>query len=450
MYVVTSANDNIYQIPLTGSPTWTAVCSIPSGYLIASDSAANVYVVSSSTYKIHYFSTAGGNPANDFIPEVYVTLPTSTILSSMCGGHFGNPELVQSVGVVAAGVTIAINSLRVILSYSSPDVSEDPVLVATGLHATSGLAYDNAGNLYSGSTASTLRGITKISSDGYHISPYAPGFSTVGGIATSPKGFIFFSDGSNLCQLPIAISSVSVQVKEALKSHKYETITAMLRPGTQVTLQPSDIYEINATLAPGASSGQLPSDNPITYVAPNYDRTITLPRPSTQGIGYATSFKPGVPTVITIGSYKPTTVIYNDTSPPTFSVFSNGANYPLPPKEWQYVPDFTGQTRFFNVGPGETWVYHYQQGAQYNFFLNLYSIGLTVFTLTDNSEIFIPGVQGTPPPVCKPKKQGIDYSQYLSSNVQNAEYPPYKEKTIDASEWIRRKRMLASVKFGSC
>lgn len=456
MYVVTSANNNIYQIPLTGSPTWTAVCSIPSGYLIASDSAGNVYVVSSTTYIIYYFATAAGNPANDFIPEVYVTLPTSTILSSMCGGHFGNPELVQSVGVIAAGLTIAINSLRVILSYSSPDVSEDPVLVATGLHATSGLAYDNAGNLYSGSTASTLRGITKITSDGLHISPYAPGFSTVGGVAISPKGFIFFSDGSNLCQLPIAITSVSIQVKEALKSHKYETITAMLLPGTQVTLQPSEIYEINATLAPGASSGQLPSDNPITYVAPNYDRTITLPRPSTQGIGYATSFKPGVPTVITIGSYKPTAVIYNDTSPPTFTVYSNGANLPIRPREFVFSGD--GNPLYFTVGPGESWIFD-DAGAgagvagayNYYFFLNLYSIGLTVFTLTDNnSQSFIPGVRGTPPPVCKPKKQGMDYSQYLSSNVQNSEYPPYKEKPLDASEWIRRKRMTSSVKFGSC
>lgn len=452
MYVVTSANNNIYQIPLTGSPTWTAVCTVPSGYLIASDSGGNVYVVSSTTYKIYIFTTLTNNPTNQYVPFEYITLPTSTILSSMCGGYFGNPANVADSGYVAAGVTVAINALRIILSYSGPDNDDvTTVLVATGLHATSGLAYDNAANLYSGSTATTLRGITKMSSDGYHISPYAPGFSTVGGVAISPKGFIFFSDGSNLCQIPIAITSVSGQVKAALMSHDYETITSILLPGTTSTLQPSDIYDINASLSPGASSGQLPSSNPITYVAPNADRSITLPKPSTQGIGYATSFKPGVRTILTIGSYKPTTITYNSTSPPTFTVYDNGENLPPEGKEFIWPPD--GSTRYFNVSPGETWLFHYgnqDEGAQKNFFLNLYSIGLTVFTLTETSLPFIPGVRGTPPPVCKPKKQGMDYSHYLSSNVQNSEYPPYKEKPLTASEWIRRKRMTNSVQFGSC
>lgn len=443
MYVITSANDNVYQIPLTGSPTWTAVCSIPSGYLIASDSAANVYVVSSSTYKIHYFATAADNPANDFIPDVYVTLPTSTILSSMCGGHFGNDGLAQSEGSIAAGVTIAINALRVILSYSSPDVSGEPLLVATGLHATSGLAYDNAGNLYSGSTASTLRGITKITSDGYHIFPYAPGFSTAGGIATSPRGFIFFSDGSNLCQLPIAITSVSRQVTTSLMSHDYNTITAIIPPNTRLTLQPSDIASINSTLPPG-SQAQTPITDPVTYVSPSSDGSVSLSESSTPGqVTYASSFKAGVPTTITIGSYPPNIVTYNATNPPTLSIQNNGNNSR---NAFNVNTNLTPPAQgAFTISPGQEFTF-----AIGSVGLTLYSLGLTVFTITEDSPSFIPGVRGTPPPVCKPKKQGIDYSQYLSSNVQNAEYPPYKEKTIDASEWIRRKRMLASVKFGSC
>jgi hypothetical protein len=443
MYVVTSANDNIYQIPLTASPTWTAVCSIPSGYLIASDSAANVYVVSSSTYKIHYFATAADNPANDFIPDVYVTLPTSTILSSMCGGHFGNDGLAQSEGRIAAGVTIAINALRVILSYSSPDVSGEPLLVATGLHATSGLAYDNAGNLYSGSTASTLRGITKISSDGYHIFPYAPGFSTAGGIATSPRGFIFFSDGSNLCQLPIAITSVSRQVTTSLMSHDYATITAIIPPNTRLTLQPSDIASINSTLPPG-SQAQTPITDPVTYVSPSSDGSVSLSESSTPGqVTYASSFRAGVPTTITIGSYPPNIVTYNATNPPTLTIQNNGNNSRNAFNvNTNLTPPAQGP---FTISPGQEFTF-----AIGSVGLTLYSLGLTVFTITEDSPSFIPGVRGTPPPVCKPKKQGMDYSQYLSSNVQNAEYLPYKEKTIDASEWIRRKRMTSSVKFGSC
>ena len=443
MYVVTSANDNIYQISLTSPATWTAVCSIPSGYLIASCSAANVYVVSSSTYKIHYFSTSGGNPENDFIPNVYVTLPTSTILSSMCGGYFGNEGTTRSDGIIASGVTIAINSLRVILSYNAPDGISETLLVATGLHATSGLAYDNAGNLYSGSTASTLRGITKITSDGYHIFPYAPGFSTAGGVAISARGFIFFSDGSNLCQLPIAITSVSRQVTTSLMSHDYATITAIIAPNTRLTLQPSDIASINSTLPPG-SQASTPITDPVTYVSPSSDGSVSLSESSTPGqVTYASSFRAGVPTTITIGSYPPNIVTYNATNPPTLSIENNGNNSR---SAFNVNTNLTPLAQgAFTISPGQEFTF-----AIGNVGLTLYSLGLTVFTITEDSPNFIPGVRGTPPPVCKPKKQGIDYSQYLSSNVQNAEYPPYKEKQIDASEWIRRKRMLASVKFGSC
>jgi len=451
MYVVTSANNNIYQIPLTGSPTWTAVCSIPSGYLIASDSGGNVYVVSSTTYKIYRFSTLTNNPTNQYVPFEYITLPTSTILSSMCGGYFGNAGTVETDGVIAAGVTIAINSLRVILSYSKVSNGTPAcVIVATGLHATSGLAYDNAANLYSGSTAITLRGITKITSDGYHISPYAPGFSTVGGVAISPKGFIFFSDGHNLCQIPIAITTVSATVKAALMSHDYATITAILGTSTTVTLQPSDISAINSTLPPG-SQASTPITDPVTYTSPDWDGSVTLPDPPPPAcvgcdlpkVTYATSFKPGVPTTIKIGSYAPNVVTYNKTSPPTLTIQNNGSNSPN-----AYTTNTTTNTAAtspFTISPGQEFSFDIN-----NLGLTLYSLGLTVFTITVGSPAFIPGVQGTPPPVCKPKKQGMDYSQYLSSNVQNSEYPPYKEKPLTASEWIRRKRMTNSVQFGSC
>jgi hypothetical protein len=226
-------------------------------------------------------------------------------------------------------------------------------------------------------------------------------------------------------------------------SHDYATITAIIPPNTRLTLQPSDIASINSTLPPG-SQAETPITDPVTYVSPSSDGSVNLSASSTPGqVIYASSFRPGVPTTITIGSYTPNVVTYNETSPPTLTIQNNGNNSR---NAFNVNSNLTPLAQgAFTISPGQQFTF-----AIGSVGLTLYSLGLTVFTITEDSPSFIPGVRGTPPPVCKPKKQGMDYSQYLSSNVQNAEYLPYKEKTIDASEWIRRKRMTSSVKFGSC
>jgi hypothetical protein len=214
---------------------------------------------------------------------------------------------------------------------------------------------------------------------------------------------------------------------QALASHDYDTITKVTdsNPGSTYVLTTADITAINSTLPP-ASQVAIPETNAVTYVSPNYDGTVTLPtNPPQSSVFVATSFSPGVSTKLTIGS-DIVYVIYNTTTPPTLTVSGPGVNYSLDISPGQSFTTRTGTT------------------------ITVYSIGLTVFNAVYGA-VFVPGVSGTPPVVCIPKKRGVDNNFYMDSTPTNAVYQTYKEKgPVDASEWIRRKRLQNSVKFGSC
>jgi hypothetical protein len=163
----------------------------------------------------------------------------------------------------------------------------------------------------------------------------------------------------------------------------------------------------------------------VSYISPNLDQSVSVPvgEPETS-ITVATSLPPDVSTIITIGK-DVVSVVYNSTSPPTLSISGSG---------------IIGSR---TVKPGES--FNTVSGTT----VTLYSIGLTVFRAVYGA-IFVPGVGGIPPPVCKSKKQGADYSLFLSSQFLNADVQAYKKAgAVDASEWIRRKRSLNSTKFGS-
>ena len=214
---------------------------------------------------------------------------------------------------------------------------------------------------------------------------------------------------------------------QALASHDYDTIVKITdsNPGSTYVLSTSDIVAINSTL-PADSQVAIPETNAITYVSPNYDGTITLPsNPPQSSVFIATSFSPNVSTMLKIGA-DTVYVIFNKTSPPTLTVSGPGVNYSE------------------DIKPGES--FNTVSGTT----VTVYSIGLTVFNAVYGA-VFVPGVGGVPPPVCKPKKQGIDYSLFLSSQLSNADVQTYKQAgAVDMSEWIRRKRSLHSTKFGNC
>ena len=429
IYYTNSTNNSIFSTGLTGG-TPVNVTDITSPTNITSDSNSNLYISSESTLAIYKYTIGSGLTG-------YVTLKDNTSIGSMACDSRGN-------------LAISYPTKNIIYIYLYPNAG-GPYVIDINLDSPCGLAFDNAKNLYIGSTNQvSLSGISLLASSLLNLNSYGSGFYTSGEIAfNSVTGQLLFNDGSNLCQLPVSATDIPSNILQALTSHDYNTVINQLKQqgvvgsGASFLLSPVDVAAINSTLPAGSSSGQLPSTS-ISYICPNTDTSITLPSvptsTDTQSVSYAVTLPPGTETTITLPPSTILTVTYNNASPPTLTISSNQPSS-------QYAigsPSFTGYTRTpFTVDVGTTFA------AAEGVNLTLYSIGLTIFNLTyAEGTIFIPGVIGTPPPVVPPKQQGVDYSQYLNSSVTNALYPTYKEKgPVDSSEWTRRKRLLNSVSF---
>jgi hypothetical protein len=319
------------------------------------------------------------------------------------------------------------------------DINSPKIVTGSELAGPAGIAYDNANNLYiTSGDQSWAAGIHILTSDGNKCSIYASGFYTEGEIAVNKvTSKLLFNDGTYLCQVPVSVTDMSFNLLTGLASHDYDTLIKETgkTPGKIFELSPSDVANINATLSDG-SQVPLPGDVPVVeYICPNTDGSISAPAvdPNTT-ITYATSFRPGATTTVDIGADQ-FTAIYNDTTPPTIT-FTNIFGGRIPSTSPQPSEPQT-------LAPGKSFTTY--SGVK----VILYSIGLTIIQVVVG-DAFIPGVQGNPPPVCKSKQQGIDYSQYLSGDVYSALYPRYKEGPVSSTEWIRRQRLKHSVKFGSC
>jgi hypothetical protein len=336
----------------------------------------------------------------------------------------------DSNGYVYATVPTAGTVIR----YDPYDKNSDPspVLFASGFSQPSALAFDSVGNLYVGhGDQQKLAGISVISAGTTNtVTTVLNGFYvTAGSLAYSaPRDALVFSDGFNLSYIPLSGNTTApVSLIQALSSHDYDTISNIITsvPGETYVLTTADIIAINSTLSSDAQT-ELPSNDPVVYICPNADQSVTVPvgEPDTSVI-LATSLPPDVSTTVTIG-VDVVTVVYNSTSPPTLTVSGSGV----------LVSKTLNVGESFNTVSGTT--------------ITIYSIGLTVFGAVYGA-VFVPGVGGVPPPICQPKTQGIDYSLFLSSQLSNADVQTYKEKgPVDMSEWIRRKRSLHSKKFGTC
>jgi hypothetical protein len=317
----------------------------------------------------------------------------------------------------------------------APDAKGD--VVATGLSNPCSITFDNVDNMYVSDLAyatgisiltvgrtgevQTLRN-GRPNADYIAFNPLTDSLLVVTSYLDNENSYRFLYD------YPLkGKTTAPSSLLQALASHDYDTIAQVTNstPGSIYVLSTSDIVAINSTL-PADSQVAIPETNAITYVSPNYDGTITLPdNPPQSSVFIATSFSPNVSTMLKIGA-DTVYVIFNKTSPPTLTVSGPGVNYSE------------------DIKPGES--FNTVSGTT----VTVYSIGLTVFNAVYGA-VFVPGVGGVPPPVCKPKKQGIDYSLFLSSQLSNADVQTYKQAgAVDMSEWIRRKRSLHSTKFGNC
>jgi hypothetical protein len=326
------------------------------------------------------------------------------------------------------------------LVYTYANTIDSPkILTGSELTGPEALVYDKANNLYiSCGNPFWASGIRILTSDGNKCSTYAAGFYTRGGIAiNNVTGQLLFNDDTYLCQVPVSVTDMSFNLLTGLASHDYNTVIKETgkTPGKIFALSPSDVININSTL-PAGSQVPLPTNvDVVEYICPNTDGSISAPVVApNKTVTYATSFRPGSTTIVDVGKDR-FTATYNDTTPPTIS-FVNIYGGKIPSTSPQPSEPQT-------LAPGASFTTY--SGAN----VILYSIGMTIIQIVVG-DAFIPGVQGDPPPVCKPKQQGIDYSQYLSGAVSSALYPQYKEGPVSGTEWIRRQRLKRSVKFGTC
>jgi hypothetical protein len=442
----TSPAGGVYMLGTTYS-AWSA--ETPSVYYKALDSTSEPVIICNkiaSTFKSFTIDNVGNLIFIQAVNRPLLVLSAAAIAGSIASGipitpigfsvpNNVNPEVPAAIVCDTNGyVYAALQTAGTIFRYAPYSASYDstPVLFASGFSQPCALAFDSVGNLYVGSGDNvSLSGIGVVPAGTTgSINTVMNGFFVVPGTLTYnvPKNTLLFSDGYNLCCMPLSGNTTApVSLIQALSTHDYTSISNITTsvPGSTYILTTADIVSINSTL-PAHAQTELPSNEPITYVCPNADQSITIPggEPNTSAI-LATSLPPDVSTTVTIGS-DTFTVVYNSTTPPTLTISGSGVL----------------STQTVNVGGSFNTV----SGIT----VTIYSIGLTVFGAVYGA-VFVPGVGGTPPLVCKTKKQGIDYSSFLSSSLSNADVQTYKEKgTIDASEWIRRKRMLNSTKFGSC
>ena len=346
-----------------------------------------------------------------------------------------NTEVPSAIACDSNGyIYAALSDEGIIIRYDPHNRNTDhaPVLFASGFSKPCALAFDDLDNLYVGNGDYTkLDGISVVSTGPERIvSTVMNGFFVMPESLTyiTPKSTLVFSDGYNLCYMPLNEKTTApVSLIQALATHDYEQISdvIMSAPGETFILTVDDVIAINSTLSED-SQVEIPPDNPIIYISPNSDQSVTVPvsEPDTSVV-VATSIPRDVSTTVTIG-FDVLTIVSNSTSPPTLTVSGSGV----------VSTQIVGVGESFNTVSGTT--------------VTIYSIGLTVFGAAYGA-VFVPGVGGIPPPVCKPKKQGIDYGLFLSRQFFNADVQTYKQKgPVDASEWIRRKRSLNSTKFGTC
>ena len=346
-----------------------------------------------------------------------------------------NTEVPTAIACDSNGyIYAALSEAGIIIRYNPHDRNTDhaPVLFASGFSKPCALAFDDLDNLYVGNGDNTkLDGISVVSTGPERIiSTVMNGFYVVPESLTyiTPKSTLVFSDGYNLCYMPLNEKTTApVSLIQALATHDYDQISDVIvsAPGETFILTVDDVIAINSTLSED-SQVEIPPDNPIIYISPNSDQSVTVPvaEPDTSVV-VATSLPPDVSTTVTIG-IDVLTIVSNSTSPPTLTVSGSGVD----------STQIVGVGESFNTVSGTT--------------VTIYSIGLTVFGAVYGA-VFVPGVGGIAPSVCKPKKQGIDYGLFLSSQFFNADVQKYKQKgPVDASEWIRRKRSLNSTKFGTC
>jgi len=346
-----------------------------------------------------------------------------------------NTEVPSAIACDANGyIYAALSDAGVVIRYDPYSVNSDPeaVLFASGFSKPCALAFDSVGNLYVGNgDDQKLDGISVVSAGTTNtVSTVMNGFSVLPRSMTynTPDDKLVFSDGYNLCCMALTGNTTApVSLIQALATHDYTQMVDILTsmPGETFILTVNDINSINSTLS-ADSQVELPTGDPVSYIVPNLDQSVTVPvgEPETS-IFVATSLPPEVSTIMTIG-VDVVTVVSNLTSPPTLTVSGPGV-----------IATQTVQVgESFNTVSGTT--------------VTLYSIGLTVFGAVYGA-LFVPGVGGVPPAVCKPKRQGIDYGHYISSQLSNADVQSYKQaRSADMSEWVRRQRVRRSVKFGAC
>jgi hypothetical protein len=379
-----------------------------------------------------------------------VWLASSTKLSDAISSK-GIVKLIKYGAVNAAVTSIACDSKgAVYVTLPNPGCvikfPEDSVapnaegsVYATGLSNPCSITFDNVDNMYvSNLDSSYASGISILKAgETGQVQTLRNGGPNADYIAINPvtDSLLFVSSYLDdkdsyryLYNFPLKGNTTAPpSLVQALTSHDYDTIAQVTNStaGADFVLSTSDIAAINSTLSSDAQV-ELPEVEVITYICPNYDGSVTLPdNPADTSVFIATSFPPDVSTMLTIGN-DTVYVVFNSTSPPTLTISGPGVTY----------------SKDINPGDSFTTV----SGTT----VTVYSIGLTVFNAVYGA-VFVPGVGGVPPPVCKPKRQGIDYSLFLSSQLSNADVQQYKQKgPVDASEWIRRKRVLASPKFGTC
>jgi hypothetical protein len=431
---LTIANDVLYFIDTTGGlwkqslpwpidngvlyPQTLITLDIVGATKITHDPDGNLFISCESDLKIYKVD-------KDEKLHVYRKLKDNTPIGGMACDSLGR-------------LAVSYPSLGAIYFYVNITGAPRKLIVSEVI-SPHGLLFDNANNLYfTGSNQTAKTGISIVSANMRKVSTYAGGFYVNGGIAFNKTNLtLLFNNGSYLSSVPVSAADIPLNLFNALATHDYSKIITETSktPGELLILSVDDVISINSTLADDAQV-PLPDANPVTYVCPNFDASVTLPAAEPNStVSYATSLGKDLTKTITIGGDQ-FTATFNNTVPPTIT-FANqygggqgGPGLPVPAEP-------------ITISVGKTFKTY--SGIE----IILYSIGLTVFQVV-TGDGFIPGVQGTPPPVCKSKGQGIDYSQYLSGNPSSALYKTYKENTPDSSEWIRRQRLKHSIKFGAC
>jgi hypothetical protein len=360
------------------------IASIPGATKITHDSYNNIFISCENDLKI-YKTDNGGTVS------VYRTLINNTPIGGMACDSLGR-------------LAVSYPSLGRIYFYSNVD-NAPRQLVINKVISPYGLVYDNANNLYfTGSDHTAKTGISIVSANLRNVSTYAGGFYINGGITLNKKtSSLFFNNGDYLCYVPVTNTDIPLNLFNALASHDYAKILteATKTPGQIIELSVADVISINSTLADDAQV-PLPDTNPVSFVCPNLDASITIPEtPPNTSISYATSLGKGVTHIVNIGNDQ-FTATFNNTVPPTITFINQYGGG----KGGPYAP-LPGEPVTLSVGKA----FKTYSGVE----IVLYSIGMTVFQVV-TGDGFIPGVQGKPPPVCKPKRQGVDYSQYLSGD----------------------------------